>query len=189
MADIFMLSEINCRRSARAAITPVRTVCSAIGAKAVSQLLVIHAISGCDSTSNLFGHGKSSVFRTIVKCVNNETVTDTLGSATASRQDVIEAGLNLLTMLYGGKNDDTLNHLRYVSYMHQLATSKTGPNSERLPPTGNAAKYHVLRIHFQVIQWKYLMEVELNAEEWGWSNESGVYVPIPTDLKAALNDI
>jgi len=155
MADIYMLSEITRRHSPRTAITPVSVIRAAIGEKAASQLLVAHAISECDSTSGLFGHGKANVFRSIVKFVGDEAHTDMLESISASCQEVVDAGLKLITMLYGGKEDDTLNHLRYVSYMHQLATRETQPHTEKLPPTENAAKYHILRVHLQAIQWQY----------------------------------
>lgn len=82
---------------------------------------------------------------------DNELQTEILESA--SRLEVVEAGLKLMTTWYG-RNDDTLNHLRYLSYMHQLATSKMPPSPERLPPTENAAQFHILHVHLQVIQWK-----------------------------------
>ena len=73
--------------------------------------------------------------------------------------------------------------------MNQLATCKTLTNPERLPPTENAALFHVWRVHFQVVQWQYLMEVELNAEEQGWKNENDLLVPTTTDLQVAPDDI
>ena len=66
MADIFMMSEITRVRSARVFVIPVRDVCNTIGEKAVHQLLVIHAISGCDSTSAIFGLGKALIYKKIV---------------------------------------------------------------------------------------------------------------------------
>jgi hypothetical protein len=114
---------------------------------------------------------------------------DIIGSVSASRCEVVEAGLKLLAMIYGGKPDDSLNNLRYVMYMNFLATSKTKLNPERLPPTENAAQFHALRVHFQVVQWHSLMDVELNAEDWGWKNVNGQYVAIDTDLNAAPDNI
>jgi hypothetical protein len=121
MADIFMLSEITRQRSPRAEITPVRDIRQSIGDKAACQLLLAHAISGCDTTSSLFGHGKSNVSRTLAKCDDSDI--ETLGSPSALRQQVIEAGLRVMSLLYGGKTHDSLNHLRYISCMHLLATS------------------------------------------------------------------
>jgi hypothetical protein len=189
MADIFMLSEMTRVRTARRAITPIRAVCESIGDTAVRQLLVAHAISGCDTTSALFGQGKSSVFHKIVKNKDTLPYTDVLGSPSASRHDVIEAGLKLLTLLYGGKPEDTLNKLRYATYMNQVATRKSHPNPERLPPMENSAQFHVLRVHLQVVQWLSLMEVQLDPEDWGWKNEGSLLVPIASDQKSAPDDI
>lgn len=189
MADIYVLSEIARCRTARRGITPVRPIRNAIGDKAASQLLVIHAISGCDSTSALLGHGKDSIYKAVVK--HNETLnlSQILGTPNASRLDIIEAGLKLLTIIYGGNTSYSLNHLRYVTYMNQLATGKTQPNPEKLPPTENAAQYHIFRVHLQVLQWRSFMELDIDPEEWGWKAENGVLVPTPTDLKPAPDDV
>src|SRR6218665_2558434 len=145
-----MLSEITRRRSLCAEITPVRSVHESLGDKAACQLLLAHAMTSCDTTSSLFGHGKSNVSCALAKCDDSDI--DTLGSPSASRQQVVEAGQRVMSLLFGGKALDSLNHLRYITYMHLLATSKTQPNPERLPPTEDAVKYHILRVHFQVIQ-------------------------------------
>lgn len=189
MADIYVLSEIARCRTARRGLTPVRPIRSAIGDKAASQLLVIHAISGCDSTSALLGHGKDSIYKAVVK--HNETLnlSQILGTPNASRLDIIEAGLKLLTIIYGGNTSYSLNHLRYVTYMKQLATGKTQLNPEKLPPTENAAQYHIFRVHLQVLQWRSFMELDIDPEEWGWKAENGVLVPTPTDLKPAPDDV
>lgn len=51
MSDIVMLSQQSQRT------TSIRTVAGALGPLIVSRLLVIHAFSGCDTVSGLFGHG------------------------------------------------------------------------------------------------------------------------------------
>jgi len=189
MADIFMMSEMTRVRSARISVIPVRAVCTAIGTKAVQQILVVHALSGCDTTSALYGIGKPSAFKKIVDFQDGLALSEIVGSETASIADVSQAGLRLLTMLYSGKQSDTLNHLRYVTYMHLIARSSTRPRPERLPPTERAAHFHVLRVHLQVVQWKSLMATNLDPENWGWKLKDAMYVPVATDLKAAPRDI
>ena len=60
---------------------------------------------------------------------------------------------------------------------------------QSLAPTKNTAKYHFLRIHLQVIEWKTLMGVELNPLDWGWKLSNKSYEPIMTDLNAAPDEI
>ena len=83
---------------------------------------------------------------------------------------------------YGGKDNWSMEDLRYHQFTKAAATSKTKIKPQSLAPTKNAAKYHFLRIHLQVIEWKTLMGVELNPLDWG-------YEPIMTDLNAAPDDI
>ena len=66
-ADIFMLSEVAKRTGSRPAMVSIREACAAMGNNAVSQILVVHALSGCDTTSALFGHGKG-------KCVSQNHI-------------------------------------------------------------------------------------------------------------------
>ena len=189
MADIYMLSEITCLHSARRAVVPVRAVREATGETATRQLLAVHALSGCDTTSALYGHGKGSVFRKITKTSDTLPLTDVLSSIHATQSQVAEAGLKLLVLLYGGKPGDTLDHMCYTAYMSLIATGKTRPRPEHLPPTERAAYFHVLRSHLQIIQWQSLMMVELKPEEWGWHVKNSMYIPVPTDIQPAPEDV
>jgi hypothetical protein len=190
MSDIYMMSEMARKRTARVALSSVRSIRNDIGERAARQLLVIHAISGCDSTSALYGHGKAGVFRTVINKQDSIVQTCIIESSTSTHAEVVEAGMKLMVTIYGGKSEtDSLNSLRYAAYMNQLATCKRQPNPERLPPTNDAAKYHLFRVHIQTVQWKYLMAVDLNATEWGWKEENGMLLPITTDLKAAPDDL
>ena len=63
----------------------------------------------------------------------------------------------------------------------KMAASASKVNPARIPPSERAAWFHSLRVYLQVCQWKTLMECTLDATEWGWKLENGVYVPIMTD--------
>jgi len=189
MGDMYMLSEITRLRSARMSVVAIREVRESIGTTASQQLLAVHALSGCDSTSALYGHGKGSVFRKLVHDASTLPLTETLTSEHASQAEVVQAGLKLLLMLYSGKPDETLNHLRFRDYMNMIATGKSRLRPERLPPTERAAHFHILRVHLQVVQWHTLMAAELNPQDWGWKLTEGTYVAIPTDMLPAPDDM
>jgi len=133
MSDIFMYSKTS------QSITSVRAIAAALGPSVVSRLLVIHAISGCDTTSCLFGHGKVSAFKKMSNARGIQHLIDVMESLSATHEEVMLAGCGLIAMLYGGSVNDRLNHLRYSMYMHITATSTQLPRPERLPPTENAA--------------------------------------------------
>ena len=121
MADIYMLSEMMRVRTAHTAITPVHVVQQNIGASNAEQLLLIHAISGCDTTSALCGLGKSTVLRQFGRHPETLELNRVLCSATANYEQVADAGHKLLVLLYGGKEGVSLNHLRYIKYMQLIA--------------------------------------------------------------------
>jgi hypothetical protein len=189
MADIFMLSEAKRSRSAKTSLIPVRVVRQKIGDQAVKQLLAVHAISGCDTTSALFSHGKGSVFRKNVQSSETVPLMDVLSFQEATHDAVAEAGAKLLLLLYGGSQSGSLNHLRYVTYMRLVSTSNRRPRPEKLPPTDRAAYFHSLRVHLQIVQGKCLIESDLNPTEWGWTLSNDCYVPVATDRAVAPDDI
>lgn len=184
MGDIVMQYEAVGRGGVKVVSVSIREIRLKIGDKAAYQILCVHAMTGCDTTSSLFGHGKVSVWRQVMKSQATEELTNVIGAPDASCGDVLRAGLELLNFIYGGRFGEKLNRLRYLKYMNMLASSMS-PKSDRLPPTENAAKYHIFRAHFQVAYWKSLGSTCLNAEEWGWSVVNGLYMPVASDLPPA----
>ena len=73
--------------------------------------------------------------------------------------------------------------------MNFIATGKSRLNPERLPPTERAAHFHILRVHLQVVQWHTFMATELSPLQWGWNLVDGKYMPIPTDMLPAPEDM
>jgi len=142
MADVFMLSEKSVRSKACSVVMPVHRICARIGPVVASALPLIHAISGCDTTSAMYGHGKASVFRKIAGSSSALDLSEIVSDVGRHQESVSAAGLKLISMIYGGKPDESLNHLRYVAYMNQLATSSLRSRPERLPPSERAAHFH-----------------------------------------------
>jgi len=114
---------------------------------------------------------------------------DVFGNLEASHSQITEAGMPVLAMLYGGNLTVSLDHLRYVQYLNLLATSSVRLRPERLPPTTNAAAYHLYRVHCQVAQWKCLSTSALDPLKWGWYAQSDKFWPMTTDLEAAPDDL
>jgi hypothetical protein len=190
MADMYMLMDTNTGKNKGPKIISIRSVHEKLGASVVGQLLVIHALSGCDTTSALYGLGKVSVFKKITSTAKLMEFVDIVGCPTASQSDVAAAGCKLLTVLYGGEVSNSLNKLRHSSYMNMCATSSTRPIPERLPPTENAAYYHCLRTHIQVVQWHTLSTDALKPQEWGWKvTDDGKYEPIPSSQEPGPEDL
>jgi len=129
------------------------------------------------------------VWKKVIGNSGTLSLTDTLDCSESSHESVAEAGLKLLTLLYGGKLTDRLNCMRYTKYIDLTATSTVPLKPERLPPTENAARFHIYRTHLQAVQWKTLMDTEIKPEDWGWKLSGGHFVPIATDLPAAPENL
>lgn len=54
-----------------------------------------------------------------------------------------------------------------------------------MPPTNEAAYFHGLRVHLQVIHWKLLEGGHLKPEEWGWEIKDSRLIPIMSNKPVA----
>lgn len=107
----------------------------------------------------------------------------------ATVEQIGKAGIRLYVVLYGGKEDDSLNSLRYSKYMQMVSTSTTTIGPQKLPPTERAAFFHSLRVHLQIILWFKLTNDYLNPTQWGWKLADTVLTPVLTDLDAAPDSL
>ena len=107
----------------------------------------------------------------------------------ATAEQISKAGTRLFVITYGGKQEDSLNSLRYIKFMEMVSSSKASLDPQKLPPTERAAHYHSLRVHLQVIIWKKLSNNRLNPKQWGWKLEGSAFTPTMTDLNAAPDNL
>ena len=147
-----------------------------------SYLLFLHAWSGCDTISTTFGQGK--VVKKLKQSKDVQMIAELMMDCNATVEQVGEVGVRLFVIVFGGKQSDSLNTLRYAKYMEMVASAKN-IDPQKLPPTARAAHYHSLRVHLQVILWKELTTDSLDPLIWGWKLDSSKLQPIMTDLEPA----
>lgn len=139
-----------------------------LGEKGCKIILFSHALTGCDTTSSLFG-SKSAAYRFFWKCEQFSIYATLFGSENSNRKKLTDIGTKALVSLYSGNpNTDTLNLLQYNLYLKKITTAKSEFNIARLPPTEDAADQHLLRVHLQCLYWKTMNTNIANPEEWGW---------------------
>jgi len=182
MPDIYMSS------SSDRFVYSVSALSSSLG-PVVRHLPAIHAISGSDTTSSVYGHGKVSVYKKLRQSAGIHPFLTVLQSPTSSHEEVMDAGHRVLVLLYGGSTTDELNCLRYSTYSRAAATGSQLPKPEKLPPTENAAWYHLYRVHLQAVQWKLLSTSCLNPLAWGWTLHNNSCIPIASDIDIAPPEI
>ena len=76
-----------------------------------SKLLFIHAITGCDTTSRLYGIGKTL---SKVQCNDEFTkISEVFMQENANKDEFISTGEKALVLLYNGDSGDGLDALHY----------------------------------------------------------------------------
>ena len=108
----------------------IRDLVAKAGKLVVSHLLFLHTWSGCDTTSATFGQGVKKIH------VNEEVqqISSLMSNPNVTTEEVGKAGARLFVLLYGGKQKDSLNLLRYVKFLDMVTSSKV-IDPQKLPPT------------------------------------------------------
>lgn len=172
-------------------VRDIQAMQESIGEEGCKVLLFAHALTGCDTTSALFGKSKTSAFQHICKSETLRNWGSVFGcQEIMSTDEIIDIGCKVLVSLYGGNiNSSSLNMLRYDNYIQKIASSKKEFDISRLPPTENAAKYHLLRVHLQCIVWKILDTTAADPTLWGWQKANEEFQPIMTDISPAPDSL
>jgi len=156
-----------------------------IGNEICSQLLFIHAMTGCDTTSRIFSVGKRNAFHKLVK---GDTVLRSCANAfTVINQptEVIDSlGFQAMAVLFGGKCTDSLAKMRYNNFSRKVVSASSFVTPERLPPTESATKLHCRRAYYQVMTWIGKAD-GMDAMNWGWNLQENRFVPVMSTIKAA----
>lgn len=154
-----------------------------LGREVCRNLPFLHAMTGCDTTSRLYGVGKATALKKFVDVPYFREQANVFSSNSVVG-DVVTAGEKALVSLFGGKTANGLNALRYQRYFEKLATKTTHIQPQNLPPTASAARYHSMRVYLQVKQWQG-EDAEMSIEDWGWKVSVNQVLPVTTDLPPA----
>ena len=159
-----------------------------LGASVCSNILCMQAILGCNTTSRLFGLGKGLVLKRIqdTHCYQQAAV---FNHTTAEQSDIIVAWQRAIVLLYGGDIVEGLDSLRCKRFCDKVSRGTSHVDPRCLPPTSATAKYHSLRVYYQVMEWKGEHNHHPRPEEWGWHNIDGKYLPKFPNKPAAPTEL
>ena len=156
-----------------------------LGPDICENILFVHAISGCDTTYALYG------VRTALKLVNTNKIfleqAKVFSTHGIMADGVVAAREDKRHWLYKGQPGDSLNILRLHQFHYKVGKSKSLVQPEVLPPSSAAAKYHSLRVYYQVQEW--MGRRDISAESWGWNRKNNKYAPVLTDRPPAPNEL
>ena len=109
---------------------------------------------------------------------------DIFSNPSAEKNNIISAGEKAIVCLYGGKPEEGLDSIRYNRYCEKVMSNTTCVSPTSLPPTSAAAKYHSLRVYYQVQETRGAA-AHLQPVAWGWKVMGGNLIPIQTDKEPA----
>ena len=148
----------------------------------------MHAFLGCDTTSRIYGFGKSAMMKKIKSDKSLMQAAEVFLSLHSSSAEIQKAGEQAMTILYNGNPDESLNGFRYKHYNEKVATNIVHVQPQVLPPTEAATKFHSFRVYYQICQWLGCSN-EMQPEAWGWKMSESGLTPIQTDLLPAPEDL
>ena len=160
-------------------IIDINAAQQALGVDVCRSLLFVHAMTGCETTSAMFGVGKTKAFKVLQTSEKLSASVLVFGHLTTTNDVLFEVGEQFLSALYGG-NEGSLDALRY----RQFTSSKYVP-LERMTPTSRARYYHCLRVHLQVLTWC----AHRCPDEFGFKLENEALLPIITDEAPAPSEM
>jgi len=169
----------------------IKRIKNKLGTEAAENILVCHAMSGCDTTFRLHGVGKPADVSLSLKDGIFKDAFKTFMTPGSNHQEIAEAGEKSLLRIYTGKsNDKTLKDLRVRSFTMRVASAIAFIQAEGLPPTLAVAKYHFYRCYLQIMKWQDTAD-SLKPKEWGWhlSSSRNMYLPIMTDASPASENL
>lgn len=106
----------------------------------------------------------------------------------AKQNDIINAGETALVLLYNGNSGEDLDALRYRRFQEKVMKSFKFIDAKDLPPTSASAKFHSLRVYYQVQEWRE-GALHLDSEKWGWQITNQQLIPVKMDMPPAPKDL
>ena len=151
----------------------------------LDALIPFHTITGCDTTSFIAQHSKSTIWKTLEsEPIANSLLIEKLGDGTIEDSDYKNVE-KFFCVLYGMPLLDDINQVRYHLFLKKS-------NQEALPPTKNALYHHIKRAHYQSHIWKRAhipISIVPEATEFGWEMiEDQTLKPILMANEGITND-
>lgn len=146
----------------------------------ICQLLpTIHSLTGCDTTSKPFGIGKAAALKIKIKNTNYiQETSNTFCDISASTESILHYGSEVISSLYGCVPYEGLDIPRLRKFDSKVAAGSISVQVQSLPPTADAANFHIKRAYLQCRYW--MTNENLDPCQWGWYLSSGKLFSVKT---------
>lgn len=129
-------------------------------------VLLLHAFSGCDTTSAFFRKGKVSSFKLLMKNTKLKEIASIFMGVNTSKDEIGQVGTRLTLTLYKAPESEvSLDRYRYKCFKNAVAHSNKEITLSSIPPTTAASLQHSFRVYHQIQAW---LGHQLTPTQWGW---------------------
>ena len=139
------------QRSSKTKVWLIKEMKKQLPKSITDNIIFIHAVLGCDTTSRLQGIGKGVGMKKLEK-LREFTSIGKVFIEESSVEEVISAGEKALLGLYCAKKENCLDSLSEAKFIEKISVKLSYVDPATLPPTSSSAKYHSLRVYLQVQQ-------------------------------------
>jgi hypothetical protein len=184
--DLYFRSD---KGKAKKNVYNIKVLKQLLGDNVCCDLLFSYAFSGCDTTSGIFGVGKKSVFRNVIRGDPVLQSCSKIFCTPNTDPNIVETtGCKAMVSMFHGEQTESLLSLRHGILCRKVSTADTFVKPERLPPTPSAAKFHSRRVYLQVMQWLGKSE-GMDPTNWGWFLKDGKLLPEMMDISPAPENL
>lgn len=129
---------------------PIHSLAEMLGSDVCAALPCFHALTGCDSTSGLFGIGKKKAWATLKRNIPLHPGISKLGDELPLTAETSRACEIFVCSLYTSTkmSETSADQLRYWMFCQKKQ------KSESLPPTTDSLHHHIERSNYQAFVWK-----------------------------------
>ena len=96
------------QRSTTRKIWDIKKIKAALGPETCADILFVHTILGCDTTSGIHGIGKGLTFKKIMQDTQFQKQAEFFNDEDATMSDIIAAGETSLVSLYNSRSNESL---------------------------------------------------------------------------------
>jgi hypothetical protein len=184
--DIVFRSDRHVGLTRKVKVWSVRKTKTVLGKRICNLHPAVHALTGCDTTSRMFGIGKGAALKKVRSC---EVLQNDIShfQECIHQEQVTCVGERIIVALYGGSSVDNLNSLRLRLFTEKAINNRKTVEIHTLPPTSASAKFHCLRARLQIGDW--IGESKQYPCCWGWKLDNGLFVPVRTDMPPAPSEL
>jgi hypothetical protein len=173
--EIYFLTGRDGKHTQLTGYIPVHTIYDLLSTEQQKIILSVYCLTGCDTVSSFFGHGKRTAYRHMIQKAGQFQPLAVLGSPQELvLRDVEQAAIKFIGAMYGESHCTSLNALRCDK------TGKKNIQGKKLPPTEDAFHLHLLRCAYQLMIWRQAVVPLLTLPDvtmYGYERSTGVLQP------------